>query len=122
MVEAQAKRKKDIRAYHDALAGKAQEALETPAPQEEGPEPEDTQAHAAQKQAVAEAESFEAPALPEEEEQRAVLRPSNNGREVEQPAKNASRQDWVDYAISTGVNEQELDGKSRDDLVKDYGS
>lgn len=38
------------------------------------------------------------------------------------PAKNANRQSWVDYVVSTGVTEAELAGKSRDNLAKEYGS
>lgn len=37
------------------------------------------------------------------------------------PAKNASRQEWADYALTlSGVTEADLEGKSRDDLAAAY--
>lgn len=51
--------------------------------------------------------------------------PGTNVREphlVEKPAGNASIEAWQDYARSQGVSDDDLEGKSRDDLRDLYGS
>lgn len=133
MVEAQAERRAAVRAYHDRLIAESEQALATLSPSEKEiaevafVTAGDEQAQAAELKAAAEAASFVAPDNFQDEEQPAVLLPSDNGREpledVKQPAKNASRQDWVDYVAAVhDVNEAALEGESRDDLAKKYGS
>lgn len=37
------------------------------------------------------------------------------------PAKSASKQDWVDYAVSQGADKDEAEGKTKDELQAEYG-
>jgi hypothetical protein len=37
------------------------------------------------------------------------------------PAKSATKADWVAYARTQGATDEDLDGKTRDDLVSAYG-
>ena len=37
------------------------------------------------------------------------------------PAKNASKEDWVAWAVSQGAERDEADKSTKDDLVKAYG-
>lgn len=41
---------------------------------------------------------------------------------AEEPAKNASTDDWRTYAVSQGASEDEVKDASRDDLIEKYGS
>lgn len=38
------------------------------------------------------------------------------------PAKSASKGDWEAYARSQGATDEDLDGKTKDELVSSYGS
>lgn len=98
MVAAQAERKAAVRAYHDQLIAESVTALETLSPSEEEIAEAayviagDAQAQAAELQAASEAAAFVAPDNFQDEEQPAVLLPSDNGAEEEadeKPAKKA---------------------------------
>jgi folate-binding Fe-S cluster repair protein YgfZ len=39
----------------------------------------------------------------------------------EPPAKSASKGDWVEYAVSQGMPQDEAEGKTKDELVAQYG-
>ncbi|WP_258933205.1 hypothetical protein [Nesterenkonia pannonica] len=46
---------------------------------------------------------------------------TSSDTEVEQPAGNASRADWVEYALYVGATEEELEGMTRDEIRDTYG-
>lgn len=93
MVEAQAARKAQVRAYHDTLIAESVKALETLSPTEAeiaeaaAVKASDAQAQAAEVQAASEAAAFVAPDNFQDEEQPPVLLPSDNGAEPEESTK-----------------------------------
>jgi hypothetical protein len=46
---------------------------------------------------------------------------SDDDGQVKKPAKSASKGEWEAYARSQGATDDDLDGKSKDDLVDAYG-
>lgn len=46
--------------------------------------------------------------------------PAPMGEVVEKPVGNGSLQAWQEYAVSRGASQDDLDGKSRDDLRDEY--
>lgn len=48
--------------------------------------------------------------------------PVDAGTELVEPAGNASKADWVDYAVSKGADRAEAEACTRDDLRKSFGS
>lgn len=46
----------------------------------------------------------------------------DGGPQVEAPAKNASKADWVDYAVAQGAPRAEAEKASRDDLAAQFGA
>lgn len=47
--------------------------------------------------------------------------PAEEPSEGGQPAKSASKADWVAYAVAQGATEAELEGLTKDELVSSYG-
>lgn len=49
--------------------------------------------------------------------------PSNGpAGQVEEPARNASTDEWRAYALAAGASEADIDGLKRDELVDKYGT
>lgn len=40
---------------------------------------------------------------------------------ADRPARNASKADWVGYAVSRGMDQGEAEAATRDDLIEQYG-
>lgn len=48
--------------------------------------------------------------------------PVDEDTELVEPAGNASKADWVDYAVAKGADPAEAEGCTRDDLRKSFGT
>lgn len=47
---------------------------------------------------------------------------ASRGVADERPSGNASKADWVAYAVAQGADEDEANGQSRDELREQYGA